>query len=538
MEIELHNDPTSSWVVDYFKRGRNPSEIILRVKGEEVAGKETKTKELGIVCFTRPVESGLEIWLEVLKNKQIKRTIFPMASWEHDDLLPKGKGGVLDISDDIGSNDKYSEALSSLRFKLLSEKKSHSSMWEFLEQCHTYNVDLSQLGKVAQALIFKKHSDKKFDFANYMQRKGLKITLPSTDKDPLESGGAGTSTSGEGSKKLKGKVDVPAKKLKVVGGVPPKKPAIGTVRFGPKPAIGTEQAQSQATGTEQAPKLKIGPTPVGSKQKTGTPLNREHTKKKLGTPGITPEANLISGTSADTTGKKPKSVKIIPPTQPQPSVPSTFPSKVGSSLGRMSSTANASDADIARNSPQQSVQPPTVNTDGHSGDGGSVVDSAKKNLQVVEYINESGDEDDTSTKTKKRKAVAVLEKKSGFQLERHVVETDQVAADVKMQLDPKYKDQFKLEFEELRQWFPLGDKLVYANISQLTDPDATAVYRPCSIRHVAEIQDSMIGSTDTPQPASVVPYELAPTGKKLFLNLLTMNELKAHIKSGGKFMVI
>ncbi|KAL3680039.1 hypothetical protein R1sor_022995 [Riccia sorocarpa] len=471
MEIELHNDPTASWVVDYFKRGRNPPEIILRVKGEEVAGKETKTKELGIVCFTRPVESGLEIWLEVLKNKQIKRTILPMASWEHDDLLPKGKGGVLDISDDIGSNDKYSEALSSLRFKLLSEKKSHSSMWEFLEQCHTYSVDLSQLGKVAQALIFKKHSDKKFDFADYMQRKGLKITLPSTDKDPLESGGAGTSTSGEGSKKLKGKADVPAKKLKVVGGVPPKKPATSTVRIGPKPATGTEQAQSQATGTEHAPKLKIGPTPVGSKQKTGTPVNREHTKKKLGTLGITPEANLISGTSADTTGKKPKSVKIIPPTQPQPSVPSTLPSKVGSSSRRMSSTANASDADIARNSPQQSVQPLTVNTDGHSGDGGSVVDSAKKNLQVVEYINESGDEDDTSTKTKKRKAVAVLEKKSGFQPERHVVETDQVAADVKM-LDPKSKDQFK---PELRQWFPLGDKLVYASISQLTDPDATVV---------------------------------------------------------------
>ncbi|KAL3676457.1 hypothetical protein R1sor_026405 [Riccia sorocarpa] len=450
MEIELHNDPTAYWVVDYFKRGRNPPEIILHVKGEKVAGKETKTKELGIVCFTRPVESGLEIWLEVLKNKHIKRTILPMALWEHDDLLPKGKGGVLDISDDIGSNDKYSEALSSLRFKLLSEKKSHSSMWEFLEQCHTYSVDLSQLGKVAQALIFKKHSDKKFDFADYMQRKGLKITLPSTDKDPLESGGAGTSTSGEGSKKLKGKADVPAKKLKVVGGVPPKKPATCTVRIGPTP-----DASKPATGTEQAPKLKIGPTPVGSKQKTGTPVNRESTKKKLGTPGITPEANLISGTSADTTGKKPKSVKIIPPTQPLPSVPSTLPSKVGSSSRRTSSTANASDADIARNSPQQSVQPPTV----------------------VEYINESGDEDDTSTKTKKRKAVAVLQKKSGFQPEGHVVETDQVATDVKMQLDPKTKDQFKLEFEELRQWFPLGDKLVYASISQLTDPDATAVYR-------------------------------------------------------------
>ncbi|KAL3681514.1 hypothetical protein R1sor_024470 [Riccia sorocarpa] len=139
---------------------------------------------------------------------------------------------------------------------------------------------------------------------------------------------------------------------------------------------------------------------------------------------------------------------------------------------------------------------------GHSGDGGSVVDSGKKNLQIVEYNDESGDED-TSSKTKKRKAVAVLEKKSGFQPERHVVETDQVAADVKMQLDPKTKDQFK--------------------------PD---------IRHVAEIQNSMIGSADTSQPATVVPYKLEANGKKHFLNILTMKELKAFIKFGGKFMVI
>ncbi|KAL3694710.1 hypothetical protein R1sor_008361 [Riccia sorocarpa] len=305
MEIDLHNEPKVSWVVDYFKRGRNPPEIVLRIKGAEVVGKETKAKEIGVVCFTRPNDAGLEIWFELLKNKQIKRTILPMAMWEHDDLLPKGKGGVQDISDDIGTNDKYSEALSSLRFKLLFEKKSQSSMWEFLELCHKYSVDLTQLGKVAQTLVFKKHLDKNFDFVDYMERKGLKITLPSTETNPLQSGAAGTSTSGEGLKKLKGKA--PVKKLNV----------------------------------------------------------------------------------------------------------------------------------------------------------------------VVEYNDESCDKD-TSSKTKKRKAVAVLQKKSGFQPERHVVETDQEAADVKMQLDPKTKDQFKPEFDELRKWFPLGDKLVYASISQLTDPDATA----------------------------------------------------------------
>ncbi|KAL3693551.1 hypothetical protein R1sor_007202 [Riccia sorocarpa] len=247
-------------------------------------------------------------------------------------------------------------------------------MWEFLELCHNYNVDLTQLEKVAQALIFKKHSDKKFDFADYMQKKGLKITLPSTENTPLELGGTATSTSGEGSKKLKGKVDVLVKKLKVVGAVPPKKPATGTVRIGPTP-----DGSKPATGTVHAPKLRIGPTPDGSKQKTGTPVQRESSKKKLGTPGITLElqaSKLTSGTSADTTSKKPRAVKIIPQTQTLPS--------------------------------------------------------------VVEYNSESCDED--STKTKKRKAVAVLQKKTGFQPERHVVETDQEAKDVKMQLDPKTKD--------------------------------------------------------------------------------------------------
>ncbi|KAL3688775.1 hypothetical protein R1sor_015084 [Riccia sorocarpa] len=325
-----------------------------------------------------------------------------------------------------------------------------------------------------------------------MQKKGLKITLPSTENTPLESGVAGTSTSGKGSKKQKGKAAVPVKKLKV--------------------------------------------------EKTGTPVTKEPSKQKSGTPGITHElqaSKLISGTLGDTPGKKTKSVMIIPPTQTLPSVPSrTLPSKVGSSSRRTSSTANAPEAVNTKSSLEQSVQPPTVNPNGHSGDGGSVVDSSKKNLQVVEYNSESGNEDDTFTKTKKRKVVAVLQKKTGFQPQHHVVESDQEAKDVKIVLDPKTKDQFKHEFDELRKWFPLGDKLVYASISQLTDPDATVVYRPCSILHVAEIQDSMIGSSETPQLAIVVPYELGPNGKKLFINILNRKDLKAFIKSGGKFMVI
>ncbi|KAL3694819.1 hypothetical protein R1sor_008470 [Riccia sorocarpa] len=455
MEIDLHNEPgLVSWVVDYLKRGRNPPEIVLRIKGGEVEGKETKAKDLGIVCFTRPNDVGLEIWFEVLKNKQIKRTILPMATWDHDDLLPKGKGGVHDISDDIGTNDNYSEAISNLRLKLLLEKKSQSNMWDFLELCHKYSVDLSQMGKVAQTLVFKKHSDKNFDFVDYMEKKGLKITLPSTETNP--SGAAGTETSGEGSKKLKGKALV--KKLNVVT---PKKPTTGTVEAPKKSTTGTAEAPRTSTGTVEAPKKSTTGSAEAPKKSTTRSAEARTVEapklkkgptwevlnpKKKGTPGVTPEvqaSKLISGTSADTTGQKTKTVKFIRPTKPQSTLPSN---QLGSSSGRTSSTANAPGPDNTTTSPGQSVQPATVNPNGHSSDGGSVVDSGKKNLQVVEYNDESGDED-TSSKTKKRK-VAVLEKKSGFQPERHVVETDQVAADVKMQLDPKTKDQLKPEFNE------------------------------------------------------------------------------------------
>ncbi|KAL3696164.1 hypothetical protein R1sor_010240 [Riccia sorocarpa] len=428
-----------------------------------------------------PNDVGLEIWFEVLKNKQIKRTILPMATWEYDDLLPKGKGGVQDISDDIGTNDNYSEAISNLRFKLLLEKKSQSGMWEFLELCHKYSVDLSQMGKVAQTLVFKKNSDKNFDFIDYMERKGLKITLPSTETNP--SGAAGTSTSGEGSKKLKGKA--PVKKLNVVT---PKKPTIGTVEVPKNSTTGTAEAPKKSTtGTAEAPKKSTTgsveapeksttgsaeapkKSTIGSaeapRNKTGTveapklkmgPTREVSNPKKKGTPGVTPElqASKLISTSTGTTDQKTNIVKFIRPTKPQSTLPSN---QVGSSSGRTSSTANALGPDITTTSPGQSVQPATVNPNGHSGDGCSVVDSGKKNLQVVEYNDESGDED-TSSKTKKRK-VAVLEKKSGFQPDRHVVETDQVEADVKMQLDPKTKDQLKPEFDES---FMAGNSTVFS----------------------------------------------------------------------------
>ncbi|KAL3683600.1 hypothetical protein R1sor_001622 [Riccia sorocarpa] len=263
------------------------------------------------------------------------------------------------------------------------------------------------MGKVAQTLVFKKHSDKNFDFVDYMERKGLKITLPSTETNPSQSGAAGTSTSGEGSKKLKGKAEE-AEEAKKCGN---SKEANNRNRGGSKEATtGTAEAPKKSTTEPEAPKKQQQEAPKknrgGSKAEDGSNPGVSNPKKK-GTPGVTElqASKLISGTSADTTGQKENEVcQIIRPTKPQSTqYPSWFLLRTNKFDRK-----RAPGPDNTTTSPEQSVQPATVNPNGHSGDGGSVVDSGKKNLQVVEYNDESGDED-TSSKTKKRK-VAVLEK--------------------------------------------------------------------------------------------------------------------------------
>ncbi|KAL3676810.1 hypothetical protein R1sor_026758 [Riccia sorocarpa] len=180
------------------------------------------------------------------------------------------------------------------------------------------------------------------------------------------------------------------------------------------------------------------------------------------------------------------------------------------------------------------------------GEGGSVnmstLDDAKKNKnqkEVVVMEMTDDEEEELSSKSRKRKAVAKIERPQGFKPGQSVVGVDQEAKGVKMYLDPNNKTLLKTEFNELRKWFPLKDHLVYASITQLTDPDPTMVYRPCSVRHVAEIQNSMVapGSSESPQPATVVPYEMY-AGKKKCINILKLDDLKAFIKNSGKFMSV
>ncbi|KAL3697543.1 hypothetical protein R1sor_011619 [Riccia sorocarpa] len=131
-------------------------------------------KDLGTVCFARPNDAGLEIWYEVLRNKQIRKTILPMQTLEIDDLVPKGEGALQDVAPNLSENYMLADGIRALRFTLLRDQKSKSYMWWFLEKCHKHEIDVKALGKVPVSVMFKK-TDKTFNFETYMESKGMKV---------------------------------------------------------------------------------------------------------------------------------------------------------------------------------------------------------------------------------------------------------------------------------------------------------------------------------------------------------------------------
>ncbi|KAL3702141.1 hypothetical protein R1sor_020163 [Riccia sorocarpa] len=473
LDVELHNEPNCGWVIDYFKKIRSDSEILLRISYVDKDGKE-KAKDLGTVCFARPNDVGIEVWYEVLKNKQIRKSILSMTTLEIDDLVAKGEGGLHDVAPDLSENYMLADGICALRFKLLRDQKSKSCMWWFLEKCHKHEIDVKQLGKVPVSVIFKK-TDKGFNFEMYMESKGMKVTAA----EP------GESSQPESSKKKKVKKTSEAEKPKKT-----KKTTASDVEASKKTASDVEASKKTASDVEASKK---------TKSIQGTTVSSGQTK------GDTSTAHVPRTETAPSNNQSPSSPVI----DPQP-------------------------ADC------NSIKPAGV------GEGGSVnmstLDDAdkNKNQQEVAVMEVTDDEEEgSSSKSRKPKAVTKIERPKGFQPGQTVVGLDQKAKGVKMYLDPNNKALLKTEFADLRKWFPLKDHLVYASITQLTDPEPTMVYRPCSVRHVAEIQNSMVapGSSETPQPATVVPYEMY-AGKKRCINILKLEDLKAFIKSGGKFMVI
>ncbi|KAL3691749.1 hypothetical protein R1sor_005400 [Riccia sorocarpa] len=195
LEAEFHNEPNCGWVIDYFKKIRSDSEILLRISYQDKDGKE-KAKDLGTVCLARPNDAGLEVWYEVLRNKQIRKKIMPMQTLEIDDLVAKGEGGLQDVAPDLSENYMLADGICELRFTLLRDQKSKSCMWWFLQKCYQHEIDVKDLGKVPVSVIFKK-TDKAFNFETYMESKGMKVKAADT--------GEATDSQLESSKKKKSK---------------------------------------------------------------------------------------------------------------------------------------------------------------------------------------------------------------------------------------------------------------------------------------------------------------------------------------------
>ncbi|KAL3685600.1 hypothetical protein R1sor_003622 [Riccia sorocarpa] len=450
LDVELHNEPNCGWVIDYFKKIRSDSEILLRISYKDKDGTE-KAKDLGTVCFAQPNNVGIEVWYEVLRNKQIRKSILSMTTLEIDNLVAKGEGGLQDVAPDLSENYMLADGIRALRFKLLKEQKSKSCMWWFLEKCHKHEIDVKKMGKVP---VSPESSKKK------KSKKTSEAEKPKKTKKPVD-----TASEVEASKKTTLEAEKPKKTKKPVDTASEVEASKKT-----KSIQGTTASSSQTKGdtsTAHVPRTEAAPTnnPAG------------------------PSSPVIDTQPADCNSIKP----------------------AGVGEGDSVNMSTLDDADKDKNRKEVAVM---VTTD-------------------------SDEEDESSSKSRKRKAVAKIERPTGFQPGQTVVGLDHEAKGVKMYLDPNDKILLKTEFAELRRSFPLKDQLVYASITQLTDPEPTMVYQPCSIRPVAEIQNSMVapGSSESPQPATVVPYEMY-AGKKRCINILKLEDLKAIIKSGGKFMVI
>ncbi|KAL3684775.1 hypothetical protein R1sor_002797 [Riccia sorocarpa] len=202
LDVELHNEPNCGWIIDYFKKIRSDFEILLRISYVDKDGTE-KAKDLCTFCFVRPNDVGIEVWYEVLRNKQIRKSILSMSTLEIDDLVAKGEGGLQDVAPDLSENYMLEDGIRALRFKLLRYQKSKSCMWWFLEKCHKHEIDVKKLGKVHVSVIFKK-TDKGFNFVMYMESKGMQVTAAE----------AGETSQPESSKKKKSKKTSEAEKPK------------------------------------------------------------------------------------------------------------------------------------------------------------------------------------------------------------------------------------------------------------------------------------------------------------------------------------
>ncbi|KAL3690963.1 hypothetical protein R1sor_004614 [Riccia sorocarpa] len=115
-----------------------------------------------------------------------------MAGIDKSSLGGVGDGGVVDHGLDVGdviTEDALAESLNRLRSQLIKDGKSNSHVWWFIELRHNNQVEPGVIGKLPTSVLFKRVTDKKFDFHKYLVSRGIK-RLPSQQGSTVQSAGS------------------------------------------------------------------------------------------------------------------------------------------------------------------------------------------------------------------------------------------------------------------------------------------------------------------------------------------------------------
>ncbi|KAL2620370.1 hypothetical protein R1flu_000575 [Riccia fluitans] len=126
------------WMIDFFKWPHlDHSEITLKCVVKDPRGKN-RTKEVGCVCYAfAHHDDMLEVWWELLKSKQLRRSLLPMSKLDCGMLTGNRDGGLNEmylefkVVPDMTAI-KYTAIINEARMKLLQEWRSNSHVWWFL----------------------------------------------------------------------------------------------------------------------------------------------------------------------------------------------------------------------------------------------------------------------------------------------------------------------------------------------------------------------------------------------------------------------
>ncbi|KAL3678708.1 hypothetical protein R1sor_021664 [Riccia sorocarpa] len=191
-DIGVNEYPSSSRSYrDHFSSSSSSSEDT-ELNAEDKKG-NVRAKELGIVFYACKANAGfIELWWEQLRNKKLQKSILPMAGIDKSSLGGVGEGGVVDHGlnvDDVITEDALADSLNRLRSQLIKDGKSNSHVWWFIELCYNNQVEPTLIGRLPTSKLFKRVTDKKFDFHKYLASRGIK-RLPSQQGSTVQSTGS------------------------------------------------------------------------------------------------------------------------------------------------------------------------------------------------------------------------------------------------------------------------------------------------------------------------------------------------------------